>query len=244
MNDILRVVIERVISWPFAFIVVCIAFRKPLLAMLNEVTELFKRINQLSIKHKETIVEARTEAIRQVKEVAKEGPEGELGTNEVATDHVHDDAALELERQSIRNYGMNVASVQFREAMVRSELARVGFELNDTETADILIRQYSVQYTISSFEKAYRLIFGSQIAAVEFANVNGPVAENILRIFYDSVIEREPEFYATFSFEQWLSFLLNHGLIFRNDAAFAISIIGKDFLKWLVDEGLPKNKSL
>jgi hypothetical protein len=128
--------------------------------------------------------------------------------------------------------------------MVKSELARVGFELNDTETTDILIRQYSVQYMVGSFEKAYRLIFGSQIAAVEFANVNGPLQENTLRIFYDSAKEREPESYATFSFEQWLSFLLNNGLLFTVDDTFAISIIGKDFLKWLIEEGLAKNKSL
>jgi hypothetical protein len=154
---------------------------------------------------------------------------------------VSDDIAIE--RRAAQDYGKGVASVQAREATIKSELERLGFPFDQKDTVDLLIRQLATLQCVSFFERTYRIIFGSQLSTLDFLNTSGQIPTSIVEAcFYDTAQNLESTFYSDFPFAQWLYFLLNNYLIAQEDDAIGITVGGRDFLVWMVNNGLTHSK--
>ena len=129
-----------------------------------------------------------------------------------------------------------------REDFIRNELLKL--ETHEaTEREKVLIRLLAAFSLIQAFESAYMFIWGSQIGVLQFLNsANQDTPEDVLKPWYELAAGREPEFYRDYSFEQWLGFLEGHYLIMRRGRTIAISLEGREFLKYVVDRGYSLSK--
>ena len=96
-------------------------------------------------------------------------------------------------------------------------------------------------YLKHQFEKAYRVIFGSQISillALELADKNIMSHEAVHKIYEAS------EFHSTYPFSEYISFLLSFGFITFDgiNIIYTLSSTGQEFLNYLRKEKLPFNK--
>jgi len=101
-----------------------------------------------------------------------------------------------------------------------------------------LIKILATSQIAVAFERTYFLIFGSQISALQFLNSASNVAgkPESLRPFYEQAKSKNPDFYGNYSFESWLGFLQNQCLIMQPNQQFGITVRGKEFLKYLIDQ--------
>lgn len=90
------------------------------------------------------------------------------------------------------------------------------------------------------FERVYRYIFGSQIKALQFlTSLTEPIPKNVVKTFYDTASTLAPEFYLTKDFESWLEFLRDRAnLVKEEDEKITIQPLGREFLKYLIDNGI------
>jgi hypothetical protein len=242
MNDIIKSAIERLLGWPTVFLIACVVFRKQIANMLREVANVLGRINVFSVRHKDTTLEAKAQAT----ETAKETSDPKLGViGALATETDLEVKDIQAERKFLLSYGSQFKTVSMKAEAVRDEMDRLGFTPNDPETIEMLVRQVSFQQILTSFERLYRLIFGSQLRLLEYLNVNGMQDKSTAEFFYTLAFEANAEFYSDFSFDSWLAFLQS-SLLIANDSPegqVAISRFGQDFLIWIVVNQLSKDKA-
>jgi hypothetical protein len=125
----------------------------------------------------------------------------------------------------------------------RQKNIRVALEgqmLSDaSEREKYLVRLVAVTGTALVFEVIYRVIYGSQLAALHALN-SAPMNAERLRPLYDTAAAREPALYQGYAFEQWLDFMVNNRLVLRipNGYGLQITIEGREFLKFVVGQGL------
>jgi hypothetical protein len=110
-----------------------------------------------------------------------------------------------------------------------------------------LIRGVAIARMERTHEVSYRLIMGSQIEVLLQANSGKILDTDSARAIYDLAKEKYPEIYKTFSFEDWINWPVNAGLLnMERDASMTsvvkITDIGKDFLHYLVGTGLTTPK--
>jgi hypothetical protein len=92
-------------------------------------------------------------------------------------------------------------------------------------------------------EQVYRLIFGSQIAALVQMNPDGGASRKVIEDIYERAKSDFPEAYRSFTFGQWIGFLLQAGLCkSAPNGNFVLTPYGRGFLKYIVDAHLPPNK--
>jgi hypothetical protein len=98
---------------------------------------------------------------------------------------------------------------------------------------------------IIAFERSYHVIFGSQLVALKLlaSSSNAVVDPESLRPFYEQAKSKHAEFYGAFTFENWLSFLQTQYLVARQADKVGISVRGREFLKFLIDQGYGVKKA-
>lgn len=122
---------------------------------------------------------------------------------------------------------------------VLDELAK-----NPAEREKVLVKHLAASEIFLVFERTYRVIFGSQLLALQFlSSVSNTLQDpKVLRPIYEQAKSKNSEFYASVSFEAWFSFLETTLLVARQDGKIGISIRGKEFLKYLIEQGYPSIK--
>jgi hypothetical protein len=112
------------------------------------------------------------------------------------------------------------------------------------ERETFLLKSLAATTLIQAFERTYYLIYGSQIRALEFLNDSRhlSVKPGELEPIYQEVTRQFPESYEGYPFERWLDFLVSSNLIRVDGAGIAITVFGKEFLKYLLDQGLSFRK--
>jgi hypothetical protein len=98
---------------------------------------------------------------------------------------------------------------------------------------------------VTSFERHYALIFGSQLAALQALNAASETGYpiEVMKSWYDLGSFKAPETYKSFSFEEWLAFLENATLAMHpSPDRIGISVNGRSFLKFVVDQGYTMDK--
>jgi hypothetical protein len=92
----------------------------------------------------------------------------------------------------------------------------------------------------------YRLIFGSQIQLMLLARSAAPPDETRARQLYDAAAADSPNIYSNFTFENWIGFPINAGLLSLHPGTPAVlktTPAGEDFLMYLVKNGLTSPKA-
>ena len=124
------------------------------------------------------------------------------------------------------------------ETMLRKELQTVDAE----KQVDVLLHALVFSRLLGSHEFVYNRIFGSQIQGLKGLNERGRVSVDEGRRFYQTYADRFPVLYDTYTFDQWLGFLLSNQLVTKNDNNLEITVFGQDFLRYLVDLRLTESK--
>ncbi len=68
---------------------------------------------------------------------------------------------------------------------------------------------------------------------MEHLNTQGPQPRSGVAPFYENAKSKEPSFYSTYTFEQWLTFMKDSGLIVLTGDTVSISVFGTKFLEFL-----------
>jgi hypothetical protein len=111
-----------------------------------------------------------------------------------------------------------------------------------------LIRTIAATRVARAHEIAYRLILGSQLNLLLAANSLAPPDMNAARALYENAKVSSPAVFENFSFESWLNWPINSGLLKVDQSNPARSIVritatGQDFLHYLVANSLTSNKA-
>lgn len=111
--------------------------------------------------------------------------------------------------------------------------------LTDPDAArTALLRSLAGTQILLHFERAQGVIWASQISALTYLNSQiDPVSPDQLRPFYNNASENYPAMYANYGFEDWLRFLRTSLLVEDNEGGLAISMVGREFLKWRIEAG-------
>ncbi len=115
--------------------------------------------------------------------------------------------------------------------------------MSDSEKIKALSRLFAASLWGYMAMHTYRLIFGSQIAALEFLNAQNRIPRDALRPFYSAAVIQYPDFYQNYSYDQWLGFLKSQVLVGNEAGLIGITIRGQEFLQHLVRDKLPKIKA-
>lgn len=128
------------------------------------------------------------------------------------------------------------------EDFLRKNLDALTTDLKEREK--MLIKLLATSQISVAFERTYFHIFGSQIAALQFLNSvpAGFESPDTLQPFYDQAKAKHSDFYGSYSFENWLSFLQTQLLILRQKDKIGITVRGKEFLKYMIEQNYSFNK--
>ena len=232
--EILKVLIERLLGWPVAAIVLGIIFR-------HQTAAFGKRIERLTFKHGDTSVEAAV-GKAEIQNVQVEASEVALGSLIPTKQGLPDE--IQAARREALDYGKNLEPVREREEAVKAQLDSLAFAQGEPETFEVLVRNLAHIAWIAYSERIYRLIFGSQIAALKFLHENGRRPEVDIRNFFSDAAHRYSDFYGTYPFEKWVGFMEGQSLIIRsrNEATVEITKSGRGFLIWMTLEAVSEDR--
>lgn len=123
------------------------------------------------------------------------------------------------------------------ETAIRGQAAKVA--AGDRE--NWLIHGLVIGYIYFDYERIWFSIFGSQIGALQKLN-DGAMRRQDLVPLYAVAAQLSPAVYTQYSFDQWIGYMRSQTLI-REDGEFvSITVKGRDFLKFLIDEGRSSNQ--
>ena len=74
-------------------------------------------------------------------------------------------------------------------------------------------------------------------------NSVGTFHKDHVKSFYDLAAILSSEFYANYSFDQWLHFMVSQVLVRVDGEYVSITVGGREFLKFIVQEGKAFNKA-
>ena len=208
--------ILKILVWPIAVIVIVIIV---VLLLKKSFQDLLTRITKL--KYGETVAE--------VSQVRQETNEKSLvAQNQIDKPNETIEKALGIFSNQTLDRAKNVVETE----------SKINELTDDNKKIETLIKYSEALYLILSFERLYNNIFGSQLYILDFINTNNSETKNDLKIFYDNAKERHPDFYETYSYDEYFNFLINHELIIVNkDDTCGITWLGRDFLKYLIETG-------
>src|SRR5690554_3591935 len=97
---------------------------------------------------------------------------------------------------------------------------------------------------IKNFEKMYDSMYGSQIRFLQRLNHTTTESKEDLMLYYNNAKETYPNVYRDYSYKAYLNFLYANGLIIDEDGTenISISVIGKDYLRYLLEANLSLEK--
>ena len=114
-----------------------------------------------------------------------------------------------------------------------------GRGLNDPGLArEALLRSLAGSYILLHFERAQSTIWGSQIALLSALNgrSDGMTTEEA-QAFYETGKSEFPQRYNEYAFDAWLWFLQSRWFVDSEGERLAITLTGREFLKWRLSEG-------
>lgn len=133
-------------------------------------------------------------------------------------------------------------TLQFFEDAVLKETNLKDFKTSE-ERESVLYKYSQAIYLIMHFNKIYQMIFGSQIRLLQALNGSEIEDFDSLKVFYTSAKTNNPKGYEGYSYEQYLGFLIRFGLILVDKKDnIKITILGRDFLKYMIETGLSTEK--
>lgn len=86
------------------------------------------------------------------------------------------------------------------------------------------------------FEVLNQQVFGSQLSVLGQANA-GIATDASVREAYDLAVSCNLQIYTSYSFESWLGWMVNTGLLSKRDGGFVITAYGREFLQYIIGRG-------
>lgn len=108
------------------------------------------------------------------------------------------------------------------------------------ERENILLRALAIQQMMKSFGIAYSGIFGSQIRALRELNSRKISYSEAKTMFAE--LKRENPALEKFSLENYMNYLLHWKFVSLADGYYSITETGRDFLRFIVDNGLNEDR--
>lgn len=178
-----------------------------------------------------------------IKQFFERATDAKLGPLSVSTKPGQQASTVELTPKKtaedlIRGLESNLLLAQFEEA-IKAELEA----LPPDDKAKVLLKHYAATYWAYYFEYVFRLIFGSQIRAIEYLHSQGLSPRESLRPFYDAAANQYAFIYDFYNYDQWLGFLETHMLILNRDGNIDTTLRGVEFLSYLTKNRLLKTKA-
>jgi hypothetical protein len=133
-------------------------------------------------------------------------------------------------------------TIELLKGAVRDESKLDSFE-TPVERETVLFSYSQVMYLIMHFNKNYYNIYGSQLRILQRLNSSVYETKDTLRSFYDDAKSAYPKLYESYSYDSYLNFLLNNFLIIEEGNSIKITILGKDFLKFIIESSLSFEKA-
>lgn len=87
-----------------------------------------------------------------------------------------------------------------------------------------------------NFEVLNQQVFGSQLSVLGQANTSA-TPEASVRSAYDLAVSYYPQTYANYSFESWLGWMVNVGLLYKHCDGFITTAYGREFLRYIIGRG-------
>lgn len=124
------------------------------------------------------------------------------------------------------------------EKEIDADLKRRGLD-GKVSAIPVLVRHLAATQIAVHFERVYSVIWGSQLAILQHLNTLGNAGAQLesLRPFYQQASVSYPPLYDGYPFESYMAFLTSHMLIEIKGGSVFITLVGREFLKWLIDEG-------
>ena len=111
------------------------------------------------------------------------------------------------------------------------------------EIKEILADEEALQLRCA-YSEINHSIFGSQLALLQALNVqSSPVESEFLFSFYESAKQQYPDFYSSYTFESYVSYLQSAGLVNTERGKSSITELGRDFLAFLTESCIDTNRA-
>lgn len=119
-----------------------------------------------------------------------------------------------------------------------------GLELKtDTEKLKVLLKHHADLHLRNMFSEINHLIYGSQLALLQALNVQAnKVEKEFLESFFEGAKKQFPDFYQSYTFENYLNFLKATGLINTENGKYFITVLGRGFLRFITENGINTNR--
>ena len=121
------------------------------------------------------------------------------------------------------------------ESNLEQELVSRGLtNVNDANRA--LRKSLAGLLLILEFEKLENLIWASQVQALHFLNGRSPTGPANIEPFFTEAVAANPRMFEDRTFQEWLGFLTSQTLALVNEHGISITVRGREYLKWRVDQ--------
>jgi hypothetical protein len=121
---------------------------------------------------------------------------------------------------------------------VEKHFYRMAAHFTDTaEREQFLVRTLSAGALTVLHDQTWQTIFRSQCDLLQELNTKPAMNLDQVKPFYDAAVAAHPEAYKERSFELWLSYMRGQNVILQDANVIQITIRGKDFLRYIVQEG-------
>lgn len=114
-------------------------------------------------------------------------------------------------------------------------------EADPTRRSEVLLTLAAKAVLVASFERTEAIIFASQLDLLNYLNArqDGEPADRLRELFYEPAVTRFPEIYRVYSFDNYLGFLHSAFLVEKEGAQVRLSVEGREYLLWRVEQRKP-----
>lgn len=174
--------------------------------------------------------------------------------NKIGIEGIHCDPSqpsppLTLEETKSTNETIlqNITSIETiisNEKIIKDNLENKQLASEDSKIKS-LTRDLAEVYFVLRCERIYNSIFGSQIQLIKILSENrlNGVDQNHIDDYFTIVRNKDAGFYSNWNCMQYINFLLQSGVIIKQDNMYKITPFGIDFLTWLQRSGYPEKKN-
>jgi len=110
------------------------------------------------------------------------------------------------------------------------------------EREEVLFTYSQLLHLTKHFNNIYSSIYGSQINILTRLNSSVFETKETLQGYYEFAKASFPKTYENYSYDNYLNYLKSFSLIIEEAGAINLTILGKDFLKYILESGYSFNK--
>jgi len=215
----LSVKILGVISWPIITLIIFLILREPLKNFINNIKKI--GYGGAGIETEHTSKQKDDEEKSPIELLSKGASNKDL------------DKAINL---------FSKETIELFANAVKSETMLDSFQKLE-EKQEILFKYSQVIYLIMHFNKIYNSIYGSQLRLLQRLNSSLNENKETIKGFYDYAKSTFPKTYEGYTYDNYLDYLSSFNLIIvENGNTINITILGRDFLKYIIESGLSIEK--